>query len=220
MLILLHVPVYVVAGEHFVERLSTVFFPSDFLELLKYVEEKFGLTYNTLHRFFSGGEVEAGPLLEEALELLTLLKHNSHALPQVFFFAVLPRDFDDVASIIAGGASSMLVLSGEQTYELHGGFNRAQLVVGEAVRQLAAGEVLSLGNVTVKVFTRPAYEAVAGPLKTLVTVALIAIKGRLKLHSIGMREVSQRSAWDKLDSSHLTSLLGHNTENEQYRHSQ
>lgn len=179
-------PVFVTIGGYFIERLSTVFFPRDFLELLAYVEERFGRSYSTLRLLFSGGEVEAGQLLEEALELLTLVKHYSHALPPAFFFAVLPKDFDDVASIVAGGASSMVVPTQEGVYELRGGFNRALLLKGGESRSLRAGEVLSLGPVTAKVFTRTAYEAVAGPLKTLVAVALIASRGRLRVSVLGL----------------------------------
>lgn len=181
-------PVYVSVGQHFIERLSTVFFPSDFLELLDHVEAELRRTFVTLRSFFAGEEVSAEPLLEEAMELLLLLKHRAEALPPVFFFAVLPKDFDDVVSIVGGGASSMLIPTPEGLCELRGGFKRAILVKDREVRSLKAGDELHVGGVKVKVFTRSPYEAVAGPLKTLIVAALIALKSRLKLRALGLSD--------------------------------
>jgi len=86
-----------------------VFFPRDFLDLLNYVESRFNASFPNLRRLFGGSEVDPGALLEEALNLLLLLKERGGELPPAFFFAVLPKDFEDVASIIGGGASSMTV---------------------------------------------------------------------------------------------------------------
>lgn len=184
------VPVYVAVGEHFIERLSTVFFPRDFIELLEHLEKKLGYAYPMLHAFFMGEEVAAAPLLDEAMELLLLLKHRAEILPPVFFFAVLPRDFDDVASIIGGGASSMLIPTPDGVCELHGGFKKAIMVRGHEVKNLKAGDELLVGGVRVKVFTRSPYEAVIGPLKTLIVAALIASRAGLKLRALGLPEAA------------------------------
>lgn len=181
-------PVYVAVSEHLIERLSTIFFLQDFLELLDYLEAKLGRAFSTLRALFAGEEVTAAPLLEETVELLLLLKHRAEALPPVYFFAVLPKDFDDVASIVGGGASSMLIPTPEGVCELRGGFKRAMLVRGEEVRSLKAGDELHVGEVKVKVFTRSPYDAVAGPLKTLVVVALLASRSGLKLKALGLLE--------------------------------
>jgi hypothetical protein len=180
------VPVYVVVGRgRFTDRVSTVFFPRDFLDLLNYVESRFNASFPNLRRLFGGSEVDPGALLEEALNLLLLLKERGGELPPAFFFAVLPKDFEDVASIIGGGASSMTVPVEGRVYELVGGFGRALLRAPEGERELKAGEELSLGTVRVKVFTRQAYEAVAGPLKTLAVAALLALRERQTVKVLG-----------------------------------
>jgi len=178
--------VYVVVGRgRFTDRVSTVFFPKDFLNLLDRVESELNASFPNLRKLFNGGEVEPGALLEEALNLLLLLKERGSELPPAFFFAVLPKDFEDVASIIGGGASSMAIPVEGRVYELIGGFGKAILRAPEGERELKAGEELSLGTVRVKVFTRQAYEAVAGPLKTLVVAALLAIRERQTMRVLG-----------------------------------
>jgi len=191
----------------FTDRVSTVFFPKDFLNLLDFVEKKFKESFPSLRALFNGSEVEPGKLLDEALNLLLLLKERGSELPPAFFFAVLPKDFEDVAGIIGGGASfffavlpkdfedvagiigggasSMTVPVGGNVYELVGGFGRAALRAPEGERALKAGEELSLGTIKVKVFTRQAYEAVAGPLKTLAVAAMLALRERQALRIPG-----------------------------------
>jgi len=174
----------VVGDGRFTDRVSTVFFPRDFLNLLDLVEGRFEESFPSLRALFNGSKVEPGKLLDEALNLLLLLKEKGSELPSAFFFAVLPKDFEDVASIIGGGASSMTVPVGGVVYELVGGFGRAALRAPEGERELKAGEELSLGTIKVKVFTRQAYEAVAGPLKTLAVAAMLALRERqaLRIH--------------------------------------
>lgn len=179
-------PVYVMVGEgRFTDRVSTIFFPRDFLKLLDLVEDRFKASFPSLRALFNGSEVEPGELLDETLNLLLLLKERGSELPPAFFFAVLPKDFEDVASIIGGGASSMTVPVGGKVYELVGGFGRAALRAPEGERELKAGEELSLGTIKVKVFTRQAYEAVAGPLKTLAVAAMLANRERQALRIPG-----------------------------------
>ncbi|RLE70970.1 MAG: hypothetical protein DRJ43_00815 [Thermoprotei archaeon] len=178
-------PVFVIVGRGrsaLVDKVSTIFFPRDFLGLLRIIEERYGLRYPSLKELFNGREIEPLKLLEEVLQLLRFLMKRSSELPRSYFFAVMPKDFSDVASLICGGASSMTIPFGEGTYKLVGGFGRAELYVNEKrVRELREGEELELGTVKVKVFTRPAYNAVAGPLKTLLTAALIASREGLRL---------------------------------------
>lgn len=179
-------PVYVTVGEgRFTDRVSTVFFPRDFLNLLDLVEEKFKESFPSLRALFNGNEVEPGKLLDETLNLILLLKERGSELPPAFFFAALPKDFEDVAGIIGGGASSMTVPVGGKVYELVGGFGKAALKAPEGERVLKAGEELSLGTIRVKVFTRQAYEAVAGPLKTLAVAAMLALRERQALRIPG-----------------------------------
>ncbi|RLE98924.1 MAG: hypothetical protein DRJ57_03090, partial [Thermoprotei archaeon] len=104
-------PIYVVVGRGanaFIDRVSTIFFPSDFEDLLRLIEEKFGTSYPALLALFRGQEVEPSKLLDEALDLLQLLKSRADELPRSYFFAVLPKDFEDVASLLGGGASGMV----------------------------------------------------------------------------------------------------------------
>lgn len=169
----------------FTDRVSTIFFPKDFLRLLDYVESRFGPSFPSLRALFSGAEAEPGELLDEILKLLLLLKERGNELPPAFFFAVLPKDFEDVASLIGGGASSMTIPGGGGAYELVGGFGKAVLRTPEGERELKAGEEVALGTVKVKVFIRQAYEAAAGPLKTLAVAAMLALREQLPLRIPG-----------------------------------
>jgi len=184
------VPIYVVVGRGanaFTDRVSTIFFPSDFEDLLRLIEEKFGTSYPTLLSLFRGQEVEPSKLLDEALDLLQLLKSRADELPCSYFFAVLPKDFEDVASLLGGGASGMVIPGEDRVYKLVGGFGRAELRDDKGnVEKLEEGAELTLGAVRVKVFTRPAYEAAAGPLKTLIVASLIAMKKGAALRVCGV----------------------------------
>jgi len=186
------VPVYVIVGSGagaFIDRVSTIFFPSDFEDLLRLVEERFGATYPTLMALFKGQEVEPSKLLEEALDLLQLLKSRASELPRSYFFAVLPKDFGDVASLLGGGASGMVIPGGDRVYRLIGGFGKAELRDDKGnVEELEEGAELTLGAVKVKVFTRLAYEAAAGPLKTLIVASLIAMRRGLALKVTGIAQ--------------------------------
>lgn len=156
-------PIYVVVGRGasaFIDRVSTVFFPRDFRDLLHMIGERYNASYPTLMALFEGGEVEPSKLLEESLDLLQLLKSRAGELPRSYFFAVLPKDFEDVASILGGGASGIVVPGEDKIYRLVGGFGRAELHDSEgSMKRLEEGAELALGAVRVKVFTRPAYEA-------------------------------------------------------------
>ncbi len=171
-------PIYVIVGDgEFTDKVSTIFFPRDFSHLLGLLREKFGASYPTIEKLFSGERVEPAELLKEALDLLMLLRARSAELPKVYFFAVLPKDFNDVVSLIGGGATSMTIPAGSGVYELAGGFGAATIRGGgEGERRVEAGEELTIASLKVKVFTRTAYEATAGPLKTLIAASLVASK--------------------------------------------
>lgn len=171
-------PIYIIVGDgEFTDKVSTIFFPKDFRYLLGLLRDRFGASYPTIEKLFSGENVKPTELLEETLDLLMLLRARSAELPKAYFFAVLPKDFTDVVSLIGGGATNMTIPAGSKVYELTGGFGTAIIREnGENERSLEAGEELIISSVKVKVFTRAAYEATASPLKTLIVASLLASK--------------------------------------------
>ncbi|MEM1509681.1 MAG: hypothetical protein QW291_07025 [Thermofilaceae archaeon] len=188
-------PIYVIVGDgEFTDKVSTIFFPRDFRYLLGLLRKKFDVSYPTIEKLFNGELVKPVELLEEALDLLMLLRTRSAELPKAYFFAVLPKDFTDVVSLIGGGATSMTIPAGSKVYELTGGFGAATIKEdGEEERHLEAGKELTISSVKIKVFTRTAYEATASPLKTLIVASLIASKLGKTVKVTGVQEETFQS---------------------------
>ena len=136
------------------------------------------MNYPTLKKMFeSESPVEPGALLKESLDLMDFLLSKDHEMPRAYFFAVFPKDFNDVVSLILGGSSNIKIPLEEGLYELRGGFGYALLLKdGKLLKKLSEGEEMSLGTILVKVFSRSCYDIMEKPLKTLVVFSLLAKK--------------------------------------------
>jgi len=177
-------PVYLVAlkrGEVVAsDRFSSVYFAEHYVELLRIAEERFGVRFPKLRELLMlSGAVEPSPLLEEALELMSLLLERDREMPRAYFFAILPRDFTDVVGLVLGGSSRVSIPTEEGSYELRGGLGRALLVRdGEVIRELREGDEVTVGGLRFRVFSRSCYEMAEGPLKTLIAFSLLAKRMR------------------------------------------
>ncbi|RLE90349.1 MAG: hypothetical protein DRJ49_00195 [Thermoprotei archaeon] len=162
---------------HF-DKVSTVFFRDNYLELLGTIRNRYNKEYETMKKLMSTyGPVDPQVLLDELLELLDFVASMDKELPRAYFFAVLPKDFADAISLILGGASKIEIPFGNKVYRVVGGFRNPVLLEGKrVVRSLTEGEELTIGEVKFKVFSRSCYEALSGPLKSLVLASLLGIK--------------------------------------------
>ena len=168
----------------FIEKLITHFFKEDFERLLKLAGEvykkSFPMLFEVLRTCGRCRISSAQKLLEEALDLLKLLAKEEDRFPQFFFIVTFPKDFDDILSALLGGSLSIEIPSDEGfSYEVKGGLGGAALykkVNGgiSYVKKLDGGDVVSIGKVSMKVFTKSCYQAFNKPLKTLITASLIA----------------------------------------------
>ncbi|RLE77436.1 MAG: hypothetical protein DRJ56_02325 [Thermoprotei archaeon] len=157
-----------------------MYFAEHYVELLRIAEERFGVRFPKLRELLMlSGAVEPSPLLEEALELMSLLLERDREMPRAYFFAILPRDFTDVVGLVLGGSSRVSVPTEEGSYELRGGLGRALLVRdGEVIRELREGDEVTVGGLRFRVFSRSCYEMAEGPLKTLIAFSLLAKRMR------------------------------------------
>ncbi|HDH06828.1 MAG TPA: hypothetical protein ENF87_00495 [Thermoproteales archaeon] len=160
---------------------STIFFKQHFIELLDLLKEKYDKLFPTLLKLFETKDfIKPEPIIEEALDLLTLVWHENRRLPRYYFFAVFPIDYSDVASLLLGGASSMEFPS--ENIRLQGGLGKALMRKGsEIIKMLKDGDEINVGNTRIKVFTKPCYYSVEKPLKTLITYSLLASRKRVQV---------------------------------------
>jgi len=181
------IPIFVLVAKDdeviFMDKVSTIFFTKDFLELLRHIEAEYGLRFSTLHKLFMG-EVIKDPreIVEDTLRLLMFTYEREDELPKVFFFVTFPRDFLDVMGILLGGASSIEIPLEDKTMRIEGGLGKAIIYEdGIPVRDLREGEELKVSTLSIKVLTKTAYDMVSGPLKTLAIAALVALRERARL---------------------------------------
>lgn len=162
---------------HF-DKVSTIFFRENYLELLDLIRNKYDKDYKILRELMNTyGPVDPQVLLDELLGLLGFISNMDESLPRAYFFAVLPRNFIDVISLILGGASKMEIPLKDKVYKLIGGFKDPVLLEGDkVVRLLTEGEELVIGETKIKVFSRSCYEALSSPLKSLVLASLLGIR--------------------------------------------
>ena len=165
------------------DRFSSIYFKEHYNELLKYLKSKYNVSYPALEILFESEDpIEPNKLLRESLDLIDLLLRNDYEMPRAYFFAVFPKDFNDVLSLILGGSSNIKVPLKEGLYELKGGFGYALLLKdGELIRELSEGEEINLGMISIKVFSRSCYDMMEKPLKTLVVFSLLAVRRRAKV---------------------------------------
>lgn len=182
-------PVYVHVVKNgkvlYTDRLSTIYFKKHYEDFIKFIEEEFNLRYPTLELLFKyDKDLPPKDILEEALDLLTLLNNNKDILPKAYVFAILPKDFWDVPSLLIGGCASMKVFDGNDVYELISGFGYAKVLKnGVVIKILKSGDEVAVGNRKVKVFSRNSYDVLERSLKTLITMALIALRSNAKIRT-------------------------------------
>ncbi len=169
----------------FVDKVSTIFFRKDFLKLLHFLNHEYKVSYPSVVKAFLGERIkDLRQLVDESINLLKFTYNKNKEIPRVFFFAVFPRDFLEVVSLLLGGASSITVPLKDGVYVLDGGLGEAALYKDNTkVRDLVEGEEIKLGNLLVKVFSKTAYDVIDGPIKTIIVLSLIAMKenGELQL---------------------------------------
>ena len=160
------------------DRFSSIYFREHYSELLRYIEDKYDVRFPALKEIFeSENSLEPSILLEESLSLVDFLLEKDHEMPRAYFFAVFPKDFNDVLSLILGGSSNIKIPLEGSIYEFKGGFGYALLLKdGELVKRLSEGDEVNLGTLSVKVFSRSCYDIMERPLKTLAVFSLLANK--------------------------------------------
>jgi len=158
------------------DKFSSIYFKEHYDELLDYIERRYSVSYPTLKKMFkSESLMKPESILKESLELMDFLLRRDHEMPRAYFFAVFPRDFNDIVSLILGGSSSIKVPLDEGLYEFKGGFGYAFLLKnGRVIKELSEGDEMNLGIIRVKVFSRSCYDIMEKPLKTLVVFSLLA----------------------------------------------
>ncbi|MCD6368681.1 MAG: hypothetical protein J7L38_02650 [Thermoproteales archaeon] len=193
--------VHVVKGGEvvFVDFFSTIYFKKHYLKLLEFIEKEYQRYFPTL-KIILEYDTPTNPdtIVEEALRFLDFIIERDHELPRAFFFAVFPKDYTDVVSLLLGGASSIKIPQEDGETEIRGGFGEAILIKGEKfIRRLRDGEELTISDIKLKVFSKSCYEAINRPLKTLITAGLIAQR---KKGSILLTEKIQEYIFKRLPS--------------------
>ena len=84
-----------------VDYFTTIYYRRNYIELLKILEEKYNYSYPVFKDILIGGRCrDPQKLLDELLELMNNLYKLEYELPKAYFFAVFPKDFNDVVSLI------------------------------------------------------------------------------------------------------------------------
>ncbi len=166
-----------------VDYFTTIYYRRNYIELLKILEEKYNYSYPVFKDILIGGRCrDPQKLLDELLELMNNLYKLEYELPKAYFFAVFPKDFNDVVSLILGGSSSITIPFKENVYRISGGLSNAKLYENEKfVRELEEGEELKIGNTLIKVFTRTSFDALGKPIKSLIFASLIAVRNNAEI---------------------------------------
>ncbi len=166
------------------DRLSSIYFKKHYYEFLEYVKMKFSKNYPNLMKVFKeDSPIDPDKLLSEAMDFfIFLLNQFKDKLPLAYFFAVFPKDYLDLPSLLLGGTANLKLTTDDGIYEFQGGFGYAKLFKnGKFVRNLTEGEEIKVGTREVKVFSRRCYELIEHPIKTLIAISLIALKHNAKI---------------------------------------